>query len=106
VSELRTEGSEATDPPKLGKRRRKRNAKAEAKRRVKRQKANPRKRPLGKEERVNRSKLRQAERGVVWSGISVGEICRTKRIRDVVKGEHDLEAVLNRNFTVVQWDGM
>lgn len=91
-------------PSTLGKRRRKRNPEKQAQRRRKRQKENPRKRGLSKQERVDKSKLKQATAQAVQSDVPV-KIVRSLKVDDKDR-VFDLEAVKAKGVTVVPWDGM
>lgn len=97
-------GSQTVAPSTLGKRRRKRNPEKQAQRRKKRQKENPRKRGLSKQERVDKSKLKQATAQAVQSDVPV-KIVRSLKVDDKDR-VFDLEAVKAKGVTVVPWDGM
>jgi len=102
---LQTESRNVEASSVLGKRKRKRNSEKEADRRVKRQRANPRKRGRSKKERIDRSKVRQAMRQAVQSQVLLTELRPDLNV-DRRPELFDLEVVKSMGVKVVQWDGM
>ena len=92
-------------PPTLGKRRRKRNSEQGRLRRAQQQKKTPRKRAGSKRERIDRSKVEQAQRQAVDTDQLLENLVPSLNVSEEEE-VFDLETAKSKGCKVIQWDGM